>query len=216
MIRVLIADDHHLVRQGIRALLNQAQDLEVIGEAEDGQQVVELAESLKPDVIVTDLSMPRLTGIQVTEHLRSRCSPSQVVILSMYSDGTLIRQALRSGAKGYLLKTAVAEELLHAVRAASRGELYLSSQFSESMLANIVIQSDAQMLPFDQLTAREKQVLKLVAEGKTNNASAQIMGVSVKTVEKHRSTLMDKLNAHDMAGLVRVALKYGLIPKDEP
>ena len=216
MIRVVIAEDHHLVRQGIRSLLDQAEDIKVIGEAEDGQQVIELAERLKPDVIITDLAMPRLSGTQVTEHIRSRQLPSQVVILSMYSDESLIGQALRSGAKGYLLKTAVEEELLHAVRIASRGELYLSSQFSESTLARIVTQlTRSDVPPFDQLTMREKHVLRLVVEGQTNNAIAQILSVSVKTVEKHRSSLMDRLNTHNMAGLVRIAMKHGLIPPAE-
>jgi DNA-binding NarL/FixJ family response regulator len=213
MIRVLIAEDHHLVRQGIRALLEKAQDIEVVGEAQDGQEAVELAQRVKPDVVVMDVAMPRLNGTQATEQIRSRHLQSQVVILSMYSDDTLVRQALRCGAKGYLLKRSVVEELLLAVRAASRGELFLSSAVSESILSFALAQQtdSEEETPFDQLSDREKQVLKLVAEGQTNNAIAQILNVSVKTVEKHRSNLMDKLNIHDTAGLVRIALKHGLI-----
>ena len=217
MIRVLIVEDHHLVRQGIRALLEKADDMQVVGEARDGQEAVELAEKLTPDVIVMDLSMPRLNGNQATERVRALRLPSQVVILSMYSDETLVKQALRCGAKGYLLKHSVTEELLLAVRAACRGETYLTSAVSGQILADVLTppgdSGDSQ--PYDRLSAREQQVLKLVAEGRTNNAIAQIMNVSVKTVEKHRSSLMQKLNVHDMAGLVKVAMKHGLIFMDE-
>ena len=217
MIRVLIVEDHHLVRQGIRALLEKADDMQVVGEARDGQEAVELAEKLTPDVIVMDLSMPRLNGTQATERVRALRLPSQVVILSMYSDETLVKQALRCGAKGYLLKHSVTEELLLAVRAACRGETYLTSAVSGQILADVLTppgdSGDSQ--PYDRLSAREQQVLKLVAEGRTNNAIAQIMNVSVKTVEKHRSSLMQKLNVHDMAGLVKVAMKHGLIFMDE-
>ncbi len=217
MIRVLIAEDHHLVRQGIRALLEKADDMQVVGEAPDGQEAVEMALQLKPDVIVMDLSMPRLNGTQATERIRAERLPSQVVMLSMYSDETLVRQALRSGAKGYLLKRSVAEELLLAVRAACRSETFLSSKISGTILADVLAQrADAdQGSPFERLSAREKQVLKLIAEGRTNNAIAQIMAISVKTVEKHRSSLMAKLDVHEMAGLVRIALKHGLIFIDE-
>lgn len=217
MIRVLIAEDHHLVRQGIRALLEKAEDMQVIAEARDGQEAVEMAEKMSPDVIVMDLSMPRLNGSQATERIRALRLPSQVVMLSMYSDETLVRQALRCGAKGYLLKRSVTEELLLAVRAACRGEVYLSSAVSASIVANVLSPQvgTEEEEPFDRLSAREQQVLKLVAEGRTNNAIAQIMNVSVKTVEKHRSSLMQKLNVHDMAGLVRIAMKHGLIFIDE-
>jgi DNA-binding NarL/FixJ family response regulator len=216
MIRVLIAEDHHLVRQGIRALLEKAEDIQVVGEAKDGQEAVEMAERLSPDVVVMDLAMPRMNGNLATERIRALRLECQVVILSMYSDETLVRQALRSGAKGYLLKHSVTEELLLAVRAACRGETFLSSAVSGNLLANVLTQPEFdEAEPFERLSAREKQVLKLVAEGRTNNAIAQIMNVSVKTVEKHRSSLMAKLNVHDMAGLVRIAMKKGLIFMDE-
>jgi len=217
MIRVLIAEDHHLVRQGIRALLEKANDIQVVAEAQDGQEAVEQAVQLKPDVIVMDHSMPRLNGTQATEQIRAAHLPSQVVILSMYSDETLVRQALRCGAKGYLLKRSVAEELPLAIRAAARGEIFLSSTISGSILAGVLGQSSTMeaQTPFERLSAREKQVLKLVAEGHTNNAIAQIMKISVKTVEKHRTNLMTKLHVHETAGLVRIALKHGLIFVDE-
>ncbi|MCL4393705.1 MAG: response regulator transcription factor [Chloroflexi bacterium] len=213
MIRVLIAEDHHLVRQGIRALLEKSADIEVVGEAQDGQEAVEQARRLKPDVVVMDLAMPRLNGTQATEQIRAERLPTQVVILSMYSDETLVRQALRSGAKGYLLKRSVAEELPLAVRAARRGETFLSSTISDSILGSVLGQpaGTESASPFDRLSARERQVLKLVAEGQTNHAIAAIMHISVKTVEKHRSSVMAKLDVHDTAGMVRLALKHRLI-----
>jgi two-component system, NarL family, response regulator NreC len=217
MIRVLVAEDHHLVRQGIRALLEKASDIEVVGEAQDGQEAVECAELIKPDVTVMDLAMPRLNGIQATERIRCLRLPTQVVILSMYSDETLVRQALRSGAKGYLLKRCVAEELLLAVRAVAHGETFLSSAVSGAFIAPALTESASAepIAPFDRLSDREKQVLKLIAEGRTNNAIAQIMQVSIKTVEKHRGSVMTKLNVHEVAGLVRVAIKHGLVFIDE-
>ncbi len=217
MIRVLIAEDHHLVRQGIRALLEKANDIEVIGEAQDGQEALEQAAQLKPEVIVMDLAMPRLTGSQATEQIRAQHLPSQVVILSMYSDETMVREALRCGAKGYLLKRCVTEELLLAVRAAARGETFLSSSISGAIVSTALGQpSQAEnQTPYEQLSARERQVLKLVAEGETNNSIAQVMKISVKTVEKHRTNLMAKLGVHDTASLVRVAVKHGLISVDD-
>jgi DNA-binding NarL/FixJ family response regulator len=217
MIRVLLADDHHLVRTGIRALLEKADDIQVVGEAVDGQEAIELAERLVPDVLLIDIAMPRLNGIQATERVRALGLGTQVVILSMHSDQTLVRRALQYGARGYLLKRSVTEELLLAVRAAGRGEIYLSPAVSEIVLDDfLTFQAESgEASPFDQLTPREREVLQLIAEGHTNNAIAQIMNISVKTVEKHRASLMATLDVHDVAGLTRLAIKYGLIFIDE-
>ena len=216
-IRVIVADDHHLVRQGIRALLEKADDIEVVGEAADGQEAVELVERLAPDVLVMDIAMPRLSGTQAVERVRALGVVTQVVILSMYSDEILVRQALRKGAKGYLLKRSVTEELLLAIRAASRGEIYLSPAVSGSIVADfLTLQTDADpSSPLERLTPREREVLQLISEGHTNSAIAQILTVSVKTIEKHRSNLMSKLNVHNLAELIRAAIKHGLILPDE-
>jgi len=215
MICVIVADDHHLVRQGIRALLEKADDIEVIGEAADGQEAVELVERLVPDVLVLDIAMPRLNGTQATARVRALGVATQVVILSMHSDETLVREALRSGARGYLLKRSVTEELLLAVRAASRGEIYLSPAISRSIVADLLMFQADYKSGFDLLTPREREVLQLIAEGRTNRAIAQMMQVSVKTVEKHRASLMSKLDVHDVAGLTRIAIKHGLVFLDE-
>jgi len=213
VIRVILADDHHLVRQGIRALLERADDIEVVGEAADGQEAIELVQRLAPDVLVMDIAMPRLNGTLATQRILALGVATQVVILSMHSDETLVRRTLRSGARGYLLKRSVTEELLLAVHAVSRGEVYLSSAISASILDGFLIrQGEAEEpRPFDLLTPREREVLQLIAEGHTNTAIAQIMTISVKTVEKHRANLMSKLKVHDLTGLVLTAVKQGLV-----
>ena len=213
MIRVIVADDHNLVRQGIRMLLEKADDIEVVGEAEDGFEAVALAERLVPDIVVMDISMPRLNGAQATELIRARLANTQVVVLSMHADETIVRQALRRGARAYVLKRSVGEELLLAVRAASRGETYLSPPIATSILDEFFSLSDDAREPdaFERLTPREREVLQLLAEGGTNSLIAQQMLVSVKTVEKHRASLMSKLDIHDLAGLVRFAIKQGLV-----
>jgi DNA-binding NarL/FixJ family response regulator len=217
MVRVIVADDHHLVRQGIGMLLEKADDIEVIGEAEDGLEAVELAERLTPDVVVMDVSMPRLNGVQATELIRARLPATQVVVLSMHSDETTVRQALRRGAKAYVLKRSVGEELLLAVRAASRGETYLSPPIAGSILRDYLTRSDGSddLSDFERLTPREREVLQLLAEGRTNVMIAKALVVSVKTVEKHRSSLMSKLNIHDLAGLVRFAIRNSLVSADQ-
>jgi DNA-binding NarL/FixJ family response regulator len=217
MITVIIADDHNLVRQGIRALLEKAPDIKIIAEASDGQQAVELCEQYHPDVLVIDIVMPRLNGLNAVEKLRERNIPTRSIILSMYSDETLIRQALIKGIKGYVIKQAVSEELLLSIQAAMRGETYLSPAVS-SILVESTIQGrglhdsgDA----YDHLSLREREVLQLLAEGYTNNETGKTLSISEKTVEKHRAAIMDKLDIHNLAGLVRIAIKHGLISLHE-
>jgi two-component system, NarL family, response regulator NreC len=213
MIRVIIADDHHLVRQGLGALLAAADDITVIGEAATGDEAISLVESLKPDVVVMDVSMPRLDGRQATERIQAMGLPTQIVILSMHADVTLVQQLLQSGVRGYLLKRSVSDELLLAIRAASRGEVYLSPAISDSVMS-ILLALPTDNPPqnmADLLTPREQEVLQLVAEGHTNNAIADLLTISVKTVEKHRASVMSKLNVNDLPALIRTAIKHGLI-----
>ena len=212
-IRVLLADDHHLVRQGIRALLEKAGDMEVVGEAADGEEAHRLVVRLDPHVLVADIAMPRLDGLQLVERIRSLRAATRTVVLSMYADEALVRQALRKGASGYVLKHAVTEELLLAIRAAHRGDIYLSPGISRGLLSDLLNAKDGAQpaSPSERLTPREREVLQLIAEGHTNASIAQLMQVSTKTVEKHRSNLMSKLEVHDLAGLMRLAIKHRLV-----
>ncbi len=212
MIRIVVADDHHLVREGIRALLEKASDLEVVGEAMDGQEAVDLVQQLIPDVLVTDIAMPQLNGIEAVQRLREIGSPTQIVILSMYSEEILVRQALQNGAKGFLLKGSVAEELLLAIRAASRGAVYLSPAISNTVITDLAFQPAAKAPGAGTpLTARELELLQLISEGYTNNQMAATLRISVKTVERHRTNLMAKLDVRNLVELIRVAIKQGLI-----
>lgn len=213
MINVLIADDHHLVRQGIRALLENAGGIFVVGEASNGLEAVQMASELKPDVLIMDINMPRLDGIEASLRIRESGLLTQVLVLSMYSDESLVKRAFHNGVRGYLLKQAVTEELLEAVCSASRREFYLSPALSKIMeidLFNLNLHTD-ELDPLSALTMREREICKLVAEGYTNNAIAHELEISIKTVEKHRSSLMEKLSVNDLAGLVREAIKLGLV-----
>jgi DNA-binding NarL/FixJ family response regulator len=216
MIRVIIAEDHAIVRAGVRALLENAGDVKILGEAADGQQSLQLAEKLLPDVVVMDIMMPRLNGIQAAEKMREMKLPSRVVLLSMYSDEPLVYQALQSGVKGYVLKSSVTEELLWAVRAAARGETYLSGPISEIMVNNLLNPHGAGQSGdvLSNLSPREKEILKLIAEEHTSIEIAEMLFISEKTVEKHRSSLMEKLHVRNVAGLVRAALRFGLIGQE--
>jgi DNA-binding NarL/FixJ family response regulator len=216
MIKTVIADDHTLVRKGIRALLDITGDIEVVGEAEDGYQALELVTRLEPDVLVLDFSMPKFNGLQVVERLQEMDKHPQIVMLSMHADEMLVQQALRFGAVGYLLKQAVTEELLLAIRAAYRGEVYLSPAITRYALGDHVggKNADVTETPLDQLSTREREILKLIAEGNSNRNVAEMLTISVKTVETHRANIMSKLEVHDVTGLVRMAIKYGLISLD--
>lgn len=213
MIRVIVADDHNLVREGICKLIDGVDDIEVVGEASTGREAVELVESLEPEVVIMDIGMPRLDGGQATEQILSLDLRTQVVILSMHSDPVLAQQLLRQGAKGYLLKDSLAEELPMAIRAAFQGKMYLSPAISGSVLTNLMDPQagDGPEDPAEALTPREREVLQLVAEGYTNKAIGEELTISVKTVEKHRANVMSKLDAGDLPTLIRKAMKHGLI-----
>lgn len=211
MIKVLIADDHNLVRQGIIALLEKSGEIEVVGEAADGYEALTKINDLHPEVVIIDIAMPNLNGIQTIEKISRRGVDTKVVVLSMYSDMATVRQALKSGANGYLLKCSVTEELLAAIKAAKQSDIYLSPSIAEMLNTDY---SESKVEAEDgneQLTAREMEVLELIVAGHTNNAIGCMLNISVKTVEKHRASIMFKLNVHDTASLVRVAIKNGLV-----
>ena len=215
MIRVIIAEDHNLVREGIRALLEKSGEVQVVAEAATGQEAVQLTERHKPDVVVMDLSMPRMDGAQAAERILELKLPTRVIILSMHADTAMVQQLLRRGVKGYLLKNVVTEELMLAVKSVSQGQMFLSPTISESVMTMLISPPDtaAESLA-DLLTPREREVLQLVAEGHTNNAIADLLSISAKTVEKHRANLMSKLEVNDLASLIREGIKLGLILLD--
>ncbi len=216
MIRVVIADDHHLVREGIRALLEKAGDIEVIGEAGDGKETVELVQKAVPDVLLIDISMPQVNGIQVLQRMKELNLPTKSVVLSMHSDEILVREAVQYGAKCYLLKGSVSDELLLAVRAAYRGAAYFSPAISDSIAERSMPETKTKPGEASRtLTPREREILRYVSEGHTNNDVAKLMHISVKTVERHRTNLMAKLDAHNLVELIRIAVKQGLIQFDD-
>jgi DNA-binding NarL/FixJ family response regulator len=212
MIRVLIAEDHLLVRAGIRALLEKAGDIHILGEASNGQEAIDLSRELKPDVLIMDIMMPRMNGIQAAEQMQSLKLPTPILLLSMYSDAGFVHKALQCGVKGYVLKSSVSDELLQAVRAVAGGKRFLSSPISELIdegVGNSYASSEDE--PFASLSPREKEVMKLIAEGFTSVEIGKILFISEKTVEKHREKVMKKLNIRNLAGLVRLAIKYHLV-----
>lgn len=215
MIHILLVEDHAMVRAGLRALLERAGDIKIVGEASNGQEAIEMTTTLKPDLLVMDIMMPRLNGIQAAEQIRALKLPASILLLSMYSDEGLIHQAMHSGVKGFVLKTSVSEELLQAIHAVARGETFLSKSVSSIVMDRITrpntLQTDN---PLDSLSPREKEIMQLIAEEHTSGEIGRILVISEKTVEKHRANLMDKLHVRNLAGLVRLAIKYGLIDKD--
>jgi len=214
-IRVLLADDHTLVRAGIRGLLQSLAGVEVVGEAGDGNEALRLAESLRPDVMLLDVGMPGLNGLEVAGRIASFDSAIRVVILSMHNSEEYVLRALRAGCAGYLLKASAVAELEIAVRAVARGETYLSPAVSRSVVDAYVHRTGGATDPLDALTPRQREILQLVAEGHTSREIAQRLGLSPKTVETHRSQVMERLGVHDLAGLVRFAVRVGLIAADE-
>jgi two-component system, NarL family, response regulator NreC len=208
MIRILLADDHALVRHGFRMILAAQPDMEIAGEAGNGREAVELAEKLKPDVVVMDVTMPELNGIEATRRLIELSPRTRVLALSMHKDNVYVREILRAGARGYLLKDSADADLLAAVRAVAKGEGYLSPGVSDAVLSDYRRHVTD---PLDLLTTREREVLQLIAEGKNNKEIATSLNLSVYTVEAHRGRVMEKLNLHSTGELVRFAVRSGLI-----
>jgi DNA-binding NarL/FixJ family response regulator len=207
-IRVLLVDDHALVRRGFQMILAAEEDMEVVGEAADGRAAIELAQQLEPDVVVMDVAMPGLNGIEATRRLVEALPRSRVLALSMHKDSVYVREILRAGARGYLLKDAFDRDLVAAVRAVARGEAYLSPAVSEAVLSDYRKQV---VDPLDLLTSREREILQMLAEGKTNKEIAATLNLSVYTVDAHRGRIMEKLNLHSIGELVRFAVRKGLI-----
>lgn len=206
--RVLLADDHPLLRQGLRALLER-EGFAVAGEAADGAEAVELARRLRPDVAVLDLSMPLLSGMEAAREIQSEgLARSGVVLLTVHREDHYVLEALRAGIRGYVLKSQAPEQVAEAIRQVARGGVYLSAGLSEVLLDAYVNRKDPEE---DPLSPRERQVLQLVAEGKTTKEVASALNISVKTADSHRSRLMKKLDIHETAGLVRYAIRRGVV-----
>jgi DNA-binding NarL/FixJ family response regulator len=210
-VRILLADDHAMLRDGVRMVLEAHPGFEVVGTADDGAEAVALAHSLQPDIAVLDVAMPELNGLDATREIRACCPETEIVILSMHEGEDYLREALRAGAAGYVLKRAAAKELVGAIQAVQRGESYLDPALTRTLISDYVRKVDRADLPADALTERELEVLKLVAEGFTNRQIAARLDISIKTVQSHRANLMDKLDLHDRTELVRYAIRRGLI-----
>ncbi len=214
-IRVLLADDHTLVRAGIRALLEKLPGVEVVGEAGDGREVLNLVKTQEPDVVLMDITMPGLSGLEAAERLAKEFPDVRVIILSMHDNEEYYWRALKAGAAGYLLKKAATTELATALQRVAQGEIYLSQEISRRLVKKFPLQGIAdRKSPLEQLTGRQREVLQLIAEGQNTKGIADILKVSPKTIEYHRMKLMDSLNVHDIPGLVRFALRVGLIPQE--
>jgi two-component system response regulator NreC len=205
--RIVLADDHVLVRQGLKSLLER-EHFQVMAEASDGQDAVRLIEVHHPDIAILDISMPTLNGIDAARGLSRTALKTKVILLTQHEEEQYIHEALEAGVKGYVLKNQVANDLIQAIRQVCRGEFYLSPGISRAVMEAYRNKSDR---PADPLTVRERQVLQLIAEGKSTKDTASVLGISVKTAESHRMRLMQKLNIHETASLVRYAVRRGLI-----
>jgi len=206
-LHILLADDHLIVRQGLKVLLER-EGFNVVGEACDGREAVRLAQELCPDIALLDLSMPLLNGVDAGRAILQASPKTKIVLLTMHTENHHVLDALRAGIKGYVLKTKAAEELVQAIQEVSLGKLYLTPGVSEVVVQAYLAKSD---MPPEPLSLREREVLQLIAEGKTTKEVAVVLGISVKTAESHRTRMMEKLNVHETASLVRYAIKRGLV-----
>lgn len=206
-IQVLLADDHPIVREGFKSLLER-EGLQVVGEASDGHEAVRLAQTLHPDVAVLDLSMPLLNGLQAAREILHTSPRTRTILLTMYTEDQYVLEAMRAGIRGYVVKRQAVMDLVQAIREVANGAIYLSPSVSQAVVRAYLGKTD---LPPDPLSSREQQVLQLVAEGKTTKEIAQLLGISIKTAESHRTHIMEKLDIHETAGLVRYAIRRGVI-----
>lgn len=214
-IKVLLADDHVLIRAGVRALLQPRAGLEVVAEASDGLEALAMAQSFRPDVVLMDVAMPGLNGLEVAAKLTSLLPETRCIILTMHHDQEYVYQALRAGAAGYMLKDSSPGELEMAIRAVAKGESYLSPVVSRHVISDYIRMTGSEEGSKELLTPRQREVLQWIAAGETTKSIARKLGLSIKTVETHRSQLMERLGIHEVAGLVRYAIRVGLIKPDK-
>ncbi len=212
--KVLLVDDHTIVRQGLKALLDFQDGIEVVGEAEDGRQAIEKAKQLVPDIIVIDITMPNLNGIEATRQMKKINPEMKVLVLTVHDNEEYVHQILQAGASGYLLKESAVSDLVSAINAVKKGDIFLSPSISKVVVKDYIRHAEGGSGDFDSinlLTGREREILQLIAEGHTNKAIAHLLKLSVKTVDVHRSHIMEKLNIHDVTGLVKYSIRKGLI-----
>lgn len=214
-IRILLVDDHALVRASLKSLIAEFAGIEVVAEANDGLEALALVAKHHPDVVLTDISMPTLNGLEATRRIVKEYPSTVVVVLSMHTDEKWVQQAMRAGASGYLLKTSPPHELKLALEAVAQGQIFLSPAISKQVVDVYLGRASGKDDPLDQLTPRQREILQLIAEGHASKRIAQLLGASVKTVESHRASLMDRLDIHDVAGLVRFAIRHGLVSSEE-
>ncbi|RMG98942.1 MAG: DNA-binding response regulator [Chloroflexi bacterium] len=216
MIHIILADDHHIVRQGLRALLEAEPDFAIVGEAGDGLSALQMTEKHKPDVLIVDLMMPGLDGLEVTRQVHQSMPQTRIIVLSMHANEAYVAQALRNGATGYVLKDASAVDLARAIRAVIAGQKYFSPPLSEDAILEYMERfHNAAHDPYESLSRREREVLHLVVQGHTNAEIAQILSISPRTVEAHRARMMRKLGLHSQTDLIRFALQRGILPQDK-
>lgn len=211
--KVLIADDHAIVREGVRMILAKEQDIEVVGEAEDGRQALDLVDQRRPNVVIMDLSMPGMGGIEATKKVKEQHPDVNVLALTMHEDESYVFQLLRAGASGYVLKRAAAHDLVQAVRAAAKGEAFLYPSVARKVVEDYLkrVEAGEERERYDGLTEREREVLTLIAQGLSNQRIAEKLYISIKTVQTHRAHVLEKLGLHDRTELVRYAIRKGLI-----
>jgi len=214
-VRVVLADDHALVRAGIRVLLEKVPGVEVVGEASNGREALSLVKAVMPNIVLLDISMAELGGLEALPRIVKDFPTVKVLILSGHVNEEYVLRALRRGAAGYMLKDAAAEELGLAIKAVAQGQTYLSPNVSRTVVESYLTRAGGDEGSIDELTARQREVLQLIAEGKNTKEIAYLLGISIKTVEAHRSQLMDRLGIHDVAGLVRYAIRTGLISAEK-
>ncbi|HEV2161938.1 MAG TPA: response regulator transcription factor [Stellaceae bacterium] len=214
-IRILLCDDHLLIRASLKSLIGEFPSIQVVGEAGDGREALEHAGKLQPHVVLMDIAMPGLNGLEATRRLVKDYPQVRVVMLSMHADESHVLQALRAGASGYVLKGSAPRELEMAIEAVARGEIFLSPAISKHVIDVYLNRAEGQTNSLDLLTPRQREILQLIAEGKSSKQIAQLLDASVKTIESHRASLMERLDIHDVAGLVRYAIRHGLVSPEK-